>query len=506
MSNLDKIVSGASIVFIGMIISKLLSYVYRLIIARIGVSEYGLFSLGLGIIGIIIGISLFGLQRGVLRYVSYYRGKEDLGSVKGAIVYSLKISFMISFVLGILLFLLSDFIALNYFNNTNLSFILKILAIVIPINVINEVSLHAILGFQKIKYVVISKNIILNLVKVLLTLILLYFSISIIGIAVVYVISFLISLIFSLYFLERKVFPIIRSKIKSIYVGKEIFSFSWPLVFSSFAMMIMGWSDTIMIGLFKTVREVGLYNTALPTAQILYTIPQGLAFLVVPTLTYLFSKKDMNEFKLVYKSTTKWIFIINIILFSIFILFPKEIITILFGAEYSIASSSLVILSMGLFLNYSFILTNYIPTVTNRTKLELLNISSGAILNIILNIILIPKYGIIGAAVATSISFLLTSVLYFIEGLWIIKINPLKLSYIKVIISIIITSLLIKFISQNFINVNNIINLLIISILFVILYFIILMITKSFEREDKDVLSKIMKKTGFKISFIERFL
>jgi O-antigen/teichoic acid export membrane protein len=226
----------------------------------------------------------------------------------------------------------------------------------------------------------------------------------------------------------------------------------------------------------------------------------------VPTLTYLFSKKDMNEFKTVYKSTTKWVFMLNIILFSIFVLFPKEIITILFGTEYSIAAPALVILSMGLFLNYSFILTNYIPTVANRTKLELLNISSGAILNIILNIILIPKYGIMGAAVATSISFLLTSILYFIEGLWIIKINPLKFNYLKIIISILITSLLIKYISQNFINVDNIINLLIISILFVILYFVLLILTRSFEKENKNILSKIMRKTGLKIQFIERFL
>ena len=111
-----------------------------------------------------------------------------------------------------------------------------------------------------------------------------------------------------------------------------------------------------------------------------------------------------------------------------------------------------------------------------------------------------------GAAVATSISFLLTSILYFIEGLWIIKINPLKFNYLKIIISILITSLLIKYISQNFINVDNIINLLIISILFVILYFVLLILTRSFEKEDKNILSKIMRKTGLKIQFIERFL
>lgn len=505
-SDLDRIVSGTGIVFIGILISKILAYLYRLIIARMGVNEYGLFSLGLGIIGITSSFTFFGLHRGVLRYVSYYRGKEDYERVKGVIVSALKITFTISLIVAILLFLLSDFISLNYFYNINLSLILKILSISIPINVLNEILINAILGFQKVKYMVISKNIVLNSIRFLFTIIFLYFSVSIIGVTVIYVVSFFISLIFSFYFLEKKVFPIIKSKIKSVYQNRELFSFSWPLVFSGFALLIITWTDTIMLGALKTVREVGMYNAALPTSYMLYTVPQGLAFLVVPTLTYLFSKKEMNEFRLVYRTVTKWLFMFNLILLSLFILFSKEIISVLFGVEYSLAGDVLIILSIGLFINYFLIFTGYVPIISNKTKLDLFNLSTGAILNIILNILLIPKYSIIGAAIATSISFIVISVLYFIESIYIININPLKLSYIRIIVSILITSLLIKYFSVNFLKVDNIMSLIIISVLFLILYSIILILTKSFEKEDMDVIANIQRKTGLRIPFINNLI
>ena len=80
-SSLETIAKGAGIVFIGAVITKLLGFFYRIIIARIGVEQYGLFSLGLAIYGIIAAISSLGLYLGVLRYVSYYKGKDDEAKV-----------------------------------------------------------------------------------------------------------------------------------------------------------------------------------------------------------------------------------------------------------------------------------------------------------------------------------------------------------------------------------------------------------------------------------------
>ena len=77
-TNIKKIAKGVLIVFIGTLISKIFSYFYRLIVARyLGPEAYGTLSLGLGILGIASIFAVFGLPTGVLRYVAYYKGKEN---------------------------------------------------------------------------------------------------------------------------------------------------------------------------------------------------------------------------------------------------------------------------------------------------------------------------------------------------------------------------------------------------------------------------------------------
>ena len=69
-NHLKKIFSGALIILLGTVLSKILSYGYRVIVGRIGTEQYGLLSLGLAISGSLIVISTLGLNVGVQRYVS----------------------------------------------------------------------------------------------------------------------------------------------------------------------------------------------------------------------------------------------------------------------------------------------------------------------------------------------------------------------------------------------------------------------------------------------------
>lgn len=65
------------------------------------------------------------------------------------------------------------------------------------------------------------------------------------------------------YFLEKKVFPLLKSDIKAVSMKKELFLFSFPLVFSGIAGMITTWTDTLMLGYFCTASDVGISDTAL---------------------------------------------------------------------------------------------------------------------------------------------------------------------------------------------------------------------------------------------------
>src|SRR3990167_1065936 len=203
--HLRRIFSGALIILIGTFISKLLSYGYRVIVGRIGTEQYGLLSLGLAISGSLIVISTLGLNIGVQRYVSYYKGKMDNARIKGVITSSLKILLPLSLFFGALLFALSNFVSVRFFHNEDLFLILKILAVSIPLTVIGDVFLNTIRAFQKVKYEVFTKNIGESSIKFILTFIFVYLGFGVVGASIAYVIAVFFTFLLSLIFVEKKI-------------------------------------------------------------------------------------------------------------------------------------------------------------------------------------------------------------------------------------------------------------------------------------------------------------
>jgi len=105
--SLRKIAKGAGIGFMGTFIGMALGYLSRMVIARwLGAADYGLICLVFAAMTIAATLSLVGLPSGIVRYVSFYKGKGNKGRIKGTIISALKISIPISLVLTLLVFAL----------------------------------------------------------------------------------------------------------------------------------------------------------------------------------------------------------------------------------------------------------------------------------------------------------------------------------------------------------------------------------------------------------------
>src|SRR3989344_5650328 len=156
------IAKSANIVFIGMILSKILGFLYRAIIARMGVSEYGVISLGLAITSFLITISLMGLDFGVLRYVSLYSEKNNHKKAEKAISTATLISGTLSIILAIIIFVYASYLA-DLFNNKDIEIVLKIMAFVLPFDVLRIIFFSALKSLKKAEYEVFGKSIIENI-------------------------------------------------------------------------------------------------------------------------------------------------------------------------------------------------------------------------------------------------------------------------------------------------------------------------------------------------------
>ncbi len=519
MQELDKsiktIAKGSGIIFIGIILSKILTYIYRVIVARIGVEEYGLFSIGLAVISFLAIITSLGLGEGVVRYVSYYIGKNEETKARSVIKSSLLITGTASFIIATFLIIFSGWISTNIFHDSSLTIILAVFAIALPLDVIKKIILSAIRAFQKIEYDLYSRNIIENIAKILLTLLLIYLGFGILGVVIGYVAAFAISLVVSIYFLRTKVFSLEGTTTKIRY--KDLMYYSLPLLFAGVMLFVMGWIDTLMISYFKTSVDVGLYNAALPLAQLLYLFPYALSFLFLPTLSTLYAQNKKEIVKPLYHTLTKWIFLVNLALLAGIVLFSKQIINTIFGKEYLTQTIimgkeilpvplSLIILSLGLFFGYFMMLGSNFFLVAKQTKIILFNTSVIAVLNLILNMVLIPAYGILGAAISTSFSFFIMGLLLLVEIRAKLKIWPFNIKYLRVLVAVIISFVLTYFISRLIHFNKDAYSLFVNGAIFIIIYLIALLITKSFERADIMILKTIETKTGITLRPLKKIL
>lgn len=491
---INTFAKGSIIIFLGMIFSKIFGYIYRLIVARIGVEQYGSLSLGIIIIGIVIMVSTLGLNLGVLRYVSFFIGKKDDQKIKGIINSALKITIPISIIFGLLLFIFSDKISYLIFKNFELSIILKILSISVPFYATARIFLSTMFAFKKVKYVIYAQNITENLLKVLITALLVILGYGVIGATIAYVLAIIGVFILSFYFLQKKIFPFLDGNIKGFFSSKVLLLFSLPLLFSNLIELIIEWADNIIIGIFKGSYFVGIYNSAFPTSMILVMIPVALSALFIPILTDLYAKDYKDKMKDIYKLTTRWIVILNLPLFLLMIFFSKQILSVLFGNEYSIGSSSLIILCLGYFIYSIFIINQQVLLVIKKTNLILINTLIAAVFNIILNLILIPRYGIVGGAIATTTSLIIISILCLIESNIFMRLKLDLINYFKYIFAGGISIILI-FILNKQINIPNyILKLIILSLIFALCYLGFIILVKGLNKEDLEILSLIRKK------------
>ena len=503
--SLRKIVKGAGFVLLGTIIGRAFGYGSRLIIARLGASDYGLVALGFAVMSIAATLSMVGITQGVIRYVSLYKGKEDKGRIKGTIISALKITLPLSFISAFILFWYASWISIHVFHDANLTPILRIFAIGIPFSVLANNLLSATVGFQDMRYNVYAQYIFQEPLKLAAIVILLLLGFGVVGAAWGWVLAIMLTPFLAFYFLEKKVFPVFKTKVKAVSVDKELFAFSFPLLFAGIAGLIMGWTDTLMLGYFSSSADVGIYNVALPTAQLIRAIPGALGVIFFPVISELYARNKIEDLRRTYSAVTKWMLAVIWPVFLLVLLFPEQIIKILFGAEYTPGATALSILVAGFVIGSVVGPASQTLQTYGRTKTVMMTSYIGAAINFLLNLFLIPIYGVNGAAIATGFSLALLYVLNFLFAYRVAKVQPLRLCYLKIILASLIAVLVVYFLTKYVIGVSLFV-LIAMLFVFLALYFFLLLLMKSFEAEDLMIMRAIDEKLGTKSDWARKII
>ena len=369
-THLNEILTGSSFAFGLNILGHLCGYVFILLITRnLGADAMGIFSLSYTVLVIFVVIGSLGFDTALLRFVADYSSTNRWDLVKEVYLKALRLIIPFSLLLTILLFYCSPYIAKYIFNKDHLSIYIKLISFgVLPL-VLLGINAECLRGVKKIKESVFFSKVSVVLVGTIIFSILIFYVKEYYLPIVIYVICIVLMSILCWIVWFKKARLSLLSYNNSLEY-KTILSISVPMLLSKSSLLLMVWTDTIILGIFRTEGEVGIYNVVFRVAVLTsFTLP-AIFSITVPKFASLHSLGDTKELKRVFRISTKMVFWTSIpVLLTIF-LFPSFILGI-FGSVFKDGVYALLMLSFGYFLASIFGSAGHLLQMTGKHKLHL---------------------------------------------------------------------------------------------------------------------------------------
>ncbi|MDP6571050.1 MAG: flippase [Candidatus Marinimicrobia bacterium] len=483
MSLSGKIAKESTITFSGMLYGNLNRYLYTALLARwVGVEYLGLYSLANSIMLIGEVLSKMGMETGILRFVSRLDPKADADKITSLIQSAFKMTTFFS--LGVMLFRIigSNFISSIVFSAPPLfTSILVVFAVSIPFNSLTLLGAYASQGYKLLKYKTAVTQF-LNPTILLISMIISYWMFSKeTAIMAPMIITGVIGFFTMNTILKRLSHISIKGVLKA-HFDKDLFSFSLPLMFVAILQTFMHWMDILMLGYFTNPETVGLYHPAVRTAGLLQALLLSFISIFTPLMSNLHHKKDLKKMAGLYQLVSRWLLTAALPVLLLFTIFPQKVM-LLFGSQFLPAAPILIILTTAAFIQTILGAAGPTLSMAGFTKLVFRNSLGAFVLNLTLNIVLIPKYGMQGAAIATFLSLSAIGIARVVEVKILLDIYPLTPSLFKSVFAAIFTAAILFWFKSHIMSYHTLLTLFIGGVISVGVYFFILWILK-FEKED----------------------
>ena len=484
MNTIQRIAKNTIVLFTANIISKVFSFFYVMYAARyLGAEGFGVLSFALAFMGIFGVFTDLGLSPLTVREVARDKplATKYLRNITAIKVILVSIAFGLITVVINLMGCPEQTIRVVYF-----------IALSVIFGAFTRIFYSIFQAFEKMEYQSLGQ--ILNSILMFLGIIIaIKHDFNVIGFAFIYFMNSIIILGYSFSILRWKFAnPIFTSTNKVLemdwvfwkFVIKEALPFGLAITF----VMIFYWIDSVMLHFMKGDEVVGWYNAAYRLVLFLLFIPNAFISAIYPIMSK-FYITSQDHLRLSLEKSFKYLTIIGVPIGVGTTLLAKKFILMIFGLEYTnsiIALQILVWSSVFIFMSQPFgNLLNCLNKQSIVTKITGICV----VLNITLNLILIPKYSLTGASIATVLTEFGSLVLFFI---WSLKIDysifnkKVAITTSKVVVASTIMGIFVMY----FINLS----LFVLLPLAVLLYFVVLYVINGIDKEEFLFIGRVIQK------------
>lgn len=420
--NRNSVIAGqAGFSFAGFLFGQASRFGFNLLVARVlDADALGTYALAVAVMQISEVLAIAGLDSGLLRFISVH--SSDALRQKAVIGSALKTSFFLSISIVLLLLLFSGRIALILHGSHRLQLTLCCYAVAIPFNVATMLYGHAIQGFRQLQPKIIATQVVSPLLLLLLTIVFRYMA----GQEAALIFPFALSAAIAFFWIRpylSKISGVLPLDIVRATPDRAMLLYALPFMVVSLLSMMTHWLDVMMLGMLTDTATVGLYHPVARTAGLIRAVLLSFAGIAAPMIAALHTGSDNAEIGRIYKMVTRWIFGLVIPPVLLFMLLPEPVLGV-FGQRFTAGSHALILLTAASLLQVSFGLSSTVLAMTGYARLSLFNALGALGLQVVLNLILIPRMGINGAALATLLVFFLLSTVRLGEIYILLKIHP----------------------------------------------------------------------------------
>jgi O-antigen/teichoic acid export membrane protein len=433
--NIRLAARGGSVVFAGKLFAWGTRFLMAILIANVlGATQYGLYNLALTAVTIASSFAVLGLDSALIRWVSIFDRRGDRAGLLGALQVGIGLPGIVAIAVAGLLVLASLPVATSILSKPEAAPLLPIAALLVPFMVLNRQLGAALQGLKKIEFATIAEQ--FSQPPIRLVLLLGFLFLATLGAREAVAASTLsagAATAILAVFLVRTA-HLRRRPRTARRETRALLLFSLPIWFSNIVTTVGTNLQTLVLSAFSTAANVGIFAVAAHVNLLASLFHTSVVQSSMAIFADLHDRADNRGLEHLYQTTSKWTFSLNLPLFIVIVLFPSALLSV-FGRDFEAGAPALVVLGLEAMANSATGTSGSLLDMTGHTRVKFVNSTVTAATALILNVLLIPVFGLVGAAMAALGATLAVNLLRVAQVWYLLRLVPYNRSFAKPILA-----------------------------------------------------------------------
>ena len=433
---LRRLARGGALNLVGYIVSGVLAFALAVVVTRIvGARGAGVFFAAVAVFTILSNVTELGADTGIVRFIARLRAQDRRGDLRPLIWVAMVPAVVVATLAGLATMVWAEPIAgvLSRSNPADVATYLRIFGPFIPLATAATVALAGTRGFGTMRPFVAIQSIATPALKPILILIAAIGGLTVTGLALGWAIPEAFACVAALVVLVRRVRRAQGGdEAPSATIGalaKEFWAFSAPRGVAAAFQITIIWLDLLLLSHLRDATEVGIYGAASRAVTIGTFALQAIRLAIAPQISRLLARGDRTQAQTVYQTATWWLIVVSWPLFLSLAVFGPALLGV-FGSGFDQGATALAILSMAMLVNLGTGNVTVVLLMGGKSSWNLLNTAVALSLNVGLNLALIPRFGMEGAAVAWAVSIIVDNLMALTEVRLFLGMRPFGVGYL----------------------------------------------------------------------------